>query len=486
MGDSEAMGLDELPNHLLHRILQVGDLEAVDLAMLEMSCYTFRAAGGIEPYRFKSMTENAALLYCQSDPLFVRLPPTLQAQLINRCRGNRKLVMRFLQATHQAANGVCTPHGQVQVVAGKYLTFLIKGEGKLFGCGSNQFGILGQGPLMVECRAPVKVPVPSGCRVKQISGTHHHVAFVTENGEVFTYGDNSSGCCGHGDIEGPIYTPTLVESLSGIPCKQVSTGLSFTAAVTTEGVIYTWGSGSHGQLGHGDTVEQSQPLQIESLSSIGVVTQVATGASYTLALMDNGDLYSFGYGANYCLGHDDSASEWQPRRVALDENCFFTSVAAADEHSVAIDSQGQVYTWGKGYCGPLGHGVEDDVREPKVVEVLRNILAVQVSAQRRKTFVLADTGQIFAFGWIGVESLGLPSQSVLGLPTNSKALIPMHIAFEGPFAKQNIGQVSAGFYHTASISREGLFLSIGDDEKGQLGFDIDFPKWPFLQSSALQ
>lgn len=72
------------------------------------------------------------------------------------------------------------------------------------------------------------------------------------------------------------------------------------------------------------------------------MTQVTTGASFTLALMDNGDLYSFGYGANYCLGHDDSASEWQPRRVALDENCFLTSVAAADEHSVAIDSQGQV------------------------------------------------------------------------------------------------------------------------------------------------
>jgi alpha-tubulin suppressor-like RCC1 family protein len=97
-------------------------------------------------------------------------------------------------------------------------------------------------------------------------------------------------------------------------------------------------------------VEQSHPVQIDSLSSIGAVTQVATGASYTLALMDNGDLYSFGYGANYCLGHDDSASEWQPRRVALDENCFLTSVAAADEHSVAIDSQGQVSCSPSLYC----------------------------------------------------------------------------------------------------------------------------------------
>lgn len=122
----------------------------------------------------------------------------------------------------------------------------------------------------------------------------------------------------------------------------MSTGLSFTAAVARKGELYTWGSGSHGQLGHGDTVEQSHPVEVESLSAIGAVAQVSTGSSFTLALMDDGDLYSFGYGANYCLGHDDTASEWQPRLLDDSENCFFTSVAAADEHSVAIDSQGQV------------------------------------------------------------------------------------------------------------------------------------------------
>lgn len=70
------------------------------------------------------------------------------------------------------------------MVTGKYLTFLIKGEGKLFGCGSNQFGVLGQGPLVADCATPVEVQMPFRCRVTQVSGTHHHVAFVTENGEV--------------------------------------------------------------------------------------------------------------------------------------------------------------------------------------------------------------------------------------------------------------------------------------------------------------
>lgn len=94
-----------------------------------------------------------------------------------------------------------------------------------------------------------------------------------------------------------------------------------------------------------------------------------------------------------------------------------------------------------------------------------------MSAQRRKTFVLADTAQIFAFGWNGFESLGLP--------TESKALRPTQVAVGIILAKQHIGHVSAGFYHTACITREGLLVPFGDNESGQLGFDAGYPRWRF-------
>jgi alpha-tubulin suppressor-like RCC1 family protein len=80
------------------------------------------------------------------------------------------------------SDSASTLHLQAQVVTGKYLTFLVK-DGKLFGCGSNQFSVLGQGPMVAECRNPVEVEMPIGCRVKQISATHHHVSLVTEMGE---------------------------------------------------------------------------------------------------------------------------------------------------------------------------------------------------------------------------------------------------------------------------------------------------------------
>ncbi|KAL3687750.1 hypothetical protein R1sor_014059 [Riccia sorocarpa] len=464
MGDNGGFGLDQLPNHLLQKILQLGDLGAADLASLEVSCYTFRAPLGLGPIRFKSMTENVAYQACQSDGLFRRLPQVKQSQLVNRCQGNWKWVLRFLKAFHQAASGVSTTDGNVQVVAGKYLTLFIDWNGILYGCGSNQFGILGQGPSVSECSSPVIIRLPTGLPVLQVSANHNHVALVTRNGEVYTYGDNSSNCCGHGDIEGPIYQPTIVEALRGIPCRQVSAGLSFTAAVTRDGVLYTWGSASHGQLGHGDTAEQSHPVRVDSLSEAGVVRHVVTGASYTLAVMEDGKLYSFGYGNNFCLGHGGFGNELLPREVTSfdEDNTFIISVSAGDEHCVALDSRGYVFTWGKGYCGPLGHGDETDQQTPKVVRRLMQARAIQISARKRNTFVLTDSNELFAFGWMGFGALGFGNKG-----TSDKVLEP-------ELLRLRVAQVTAGYYHTVCTTHEGLLLGFGDNDKGQLAFDPKF------------
>ncbi|OAE19935.1 hypothetical protein AXG93_1520s1080 [Marchantia polymorpha subsp. ruderalis] len=426
MGDDGAPGLDQLPHHLLQRILQLGDFEAADLASLEASCYTFRAATGLGPIRFKSMTENTALQACQSDSLFKRLPHSLQSQLAIRCNGNWKMVLRYLKAFQQAVTGVTTYDGKVQVVAGKYLTLFIDSRGSLYGCGSNKFGVLGQELSVSECRIPVciQVPVP----VLQVSASSHHVALVSRNGEV-------------------------------------STGLMFTAALTREGEVYTWGSSSNGQLGHGDMVDQSRPVRIEALVDAGHVIQVATGPSFTFALLDCGKLYSVGGGNNYCLGHGDFSNDAHPREVLFfdEQKVFVSYVAAGDEHAVAIDSSGYVYTWGKGYCGPLGHGNEEDQVIPKLVEKLRDVRAVQVSARRRKTFVVTDTSELYGFGWMGLGSLGLENRG-----TSEKILEPELVP------GLRVAQVSTGNYHTVATSPEGYLKGIGDSGTSQLNFSEKF------------
>lgn len=86
-----------------------------------------------------------------------------------------------------------------------------------------------------------------------------------------------------------------------------------------------------------------------------------------------------------------------------------------------------------------------------------------MSAWRRKTFVLADSGKMLAFGWMAFGSLGLGNKD-----SSDKVLEPVGIR------EHHIAQVSAGLYHTVAVDSDGLLLPFGDNEKGQLGFDSGF------------
>ncbi|XP_047306583.1 PH, RCC1 and FYVE domains-containing protein 1-like [Impatiens glandulifera] len=155
--------------------------------------------------------------------------------------------------------------------------------------------------------------------VYDVSALYRHAAFITQSGEVFTCGNNSSGCCGDGggggggDIDNRILRPRLVEgALKGIPCKQVVVGYKFTVFLTRDGRVYTCGRNNHSQLGHGDSVDRPTPTIVESLVDC-VVVQVSAGLTFTLAVTSDGNLYSFGSGEDDgCLGHGVEQNELRP------------------------------------------------------------------------------------------------------------------------------------------------------------------------------
>lgn len=191
---------------------------------------------------------------------------------------------------------------------------------------------------------------------------------------------------------------------------QVATGLNFTVFLTRHGCVYTCGANTHGQLGHGDTIDSPTPKMIEMPEGIGSIVQIAAGPNYVLAVTDNGLVYSFGSGSNFCLGHGEQHDEFQPRAIQKfkRQGIHVVRVSAGDEHAVALDSNGfvslltgdkisifyccawhvfdfcqkprklQVHTWGKGYCGALGHGDEIDKTTPELLTKLKSHLAVQV------------------------------------------------------------------------------------------------------------
>lgn len=125
---------------------------------------------------------------------------------------------------------------------------------------------------------------------------------------------------------------------------QVAAGLSFTVFLTRHGHVYSCGSNTCGQLGHGDTLERPTPKLIEQFESVGPVAQIAAGPSYVLTVTESGAVYSFGSGQNFCLGHGEQHNELQPRQVQSfrRRGIHVVRVSAGDEHAVALDSNGLV------------------------------------------------------------------------------------------------------------------------------------------------
>jgi alpha-tubulin suppressor-like RCC1 family protein len=405
-----------------------------------------------------------------------------QKELFDRCDGNWKRILKFLQSVEQSSDMVETSTGNMQITTGRYHTLLISGSA-VYSCGSSLCGVLGQGPETTQCVAFSRINFPSLARVTQVAASHNHTAFVLQSGEVFSCGDNSSFCCGHRDTTRPIFRPRLVEALKEVPCKQVATGLNFTAFLTRQGHVYTCGTNSHGQLGHGDNLDRPTPKIVEPLEKIGSVIQIATGPSYVLAVTDTGEVYSFGGGSNFCLGHGEQHDEFQPRLIQTfrRNNIHIVRVSAGDEHAVALDSNGYVYTWGKGYCGALGHGDEIDKTTPTFLTSLKSRVAVQVCARKRKTFVLVDSGSVYGCGWMSFGSLGFPDRGV-----SDKGMKPRVLdSLKG----HHVSQISTGLYHTVVISNQGRLFGFGDNERAQLGHDslraCLEPTEIFIQETAL-
>ncbi|XP_047306578.1 ultraviolet-B receptor UVR8-like [Impatiens glandulifera] len=223
--------------------------------------------------------------------------------------------------------------------------------------------------------------------VYDVSALYRHAAFITQSGEVFTCGNNSSGCCGDGggggggDIDNRILRPRLVEgALKGIPCKQVVVGYKFTVFLTRDGRVYTCGRNNHSQLGHGDSVDRPTPTIVESLVDC-VVVQVSAGLTFTLAVTSDGNLYSFGSGEDDgCLGHGVEQNELRPRLVDFFKrrDIHILRVSAGLSHVVALDSSGLVYTWGRGVTGQLCNGgYINHLSTPHLVNHLKSQIAIQ-------------------------------------------------------------------------------------------------------------
>nr|XP_012152188.1 PREDICTED: E3 ubiquitin-protein ligase HERC2 [Megachile rotundata] len=287
----------------------------------------------------------------------------------------------------------------VHIAGGSKTLFVVSQEGKLYACGEGTNGRLGLGDDGNACE-PKPIPFLSQYVIKKVavhSGGKHALA-LTQDGRVFSWGEGEDGKLGHGNCSS-LDKPRLIESLKSKRIRDVACGSGHSAAITSSGELYTWGLGEYGRLGHGDTNTQLKPKLVQSLVGQRVI-QVACGSrdAQTMALTADGSVYSWGDGDFGKLGRGGSDGCYTPLLVDRLNGLGVVQIECGAQFSLALTKYGEVWTWGKGDYFRLGHGNDHHVRKPTLVEGLRGKKVIHVAVGALHCLAVTDTGQVYAWG----------------------------------------------------------------------------------------
>lgn len=287
----------------------------------------------------------------------------------------------------------------IHIAGGSKSLFVVTQEGKVYACGEGTNGRLGLCHSN-NVSSPRQISALSQYVVKKVAvhSGGKHAMVLTVDGRVFSFGEGDDGKLGHCSRLS-CEKPRLIEALKSKRVRDIACGSSHSAAITSSGELYTWGCGEYGRLGHGDNVTQLRPKQVKALASQRVV-QVACGSrdAQTLALTDEGMVYSWGDGDFGKLGRGGSEGCSVPHNVEKLNGVGIIQIECGAQFSLALSRTGLVWTWGKGDYFRLGHGADQHIRKPSVVECLRGRKIVHVAVGALHCLAVTDTGQVYAWG----------------------------------------------------------------------------------------
>ncbi|KAG2465529.1 HERC3 ligase, partial [Polypterus senegalus] len=201
-----------------------------------------------------------------------------------------------------------------EISCGQAHCLALNEKGQVFSWGSGRYGQLGLGTEEEVVRVPRLIKKLCEHRITQAACGSQHCIVLSKDGQLFAWGQNTNGQLGLGKGESNKISPQPLRSLAGVPLAQISAGGGHSFAVSLSGAVFGWGRNGAGQLGLNDKQDRAFPCHIKSLRNQKVV-YISCGEDHTAALTKDGGLFTFGAGSHGQLGHDSTSDEILPRRV---------------------------------------------------------------------------------------------------------------------------------------------------------------------------
>ncbi|CDW84371.1 UNKNOWN [Stylonychia lemnae] len=260
-------------------------------------------------------------------------------------------------------------------------------------------------------------------QVTWLSCGFEHCLALTTSGQVASWGYGASGCLGHGDYQ--TYTkPRYIENsiLDGKYIVYAEAGGYHNAAIDQYGNLFTWGRSDVGQLGFtkGQLQKdqmgyvQIQPNQLSFFTNLSKrIKQVALGEAHTIVLDHEGQVYSFGWGEHGQLGVKISETSQDNQQFTINKIQFFErfpciKICAGSVFSAALtELHGKIYVWGSGKNGQLGLGNIKNSMYPTCVDYLANEKILDISCGDSHVLALSEKGKVYGWGQGITQSISL-------------------------------------------------------------------------------
>ncbi len=381
---------------------------------------------------------------------------------------------------------------KLQVIAGSHQSAYINGNNKLYMCGRNNLGAIGNGSTndiysltAVSGNIAFKEVSLGKSSTLLISNTTYTPGFslgIATNGDLYSWGGNKYGQLGNNKTSttATVLTPTKVAS----SIQKVSAGQNHCIALNSSGKLLTWGSATSGKLGNGSTSGTvTSPTQLNVSTTF---KEISAGYSHSIAIDKDGYLWSWGSASSGKLGNNNTSTTVKvPTKVPnMPSNIKFTKISAGYDHNLAIDTNGNIWSWGANTKGQLGRGFKvanlNNLNTRRVTsragititnttvkvptQITTGTKFIDISCGYQYSMFIDENGNLYGCGLNDFGQLGTGNNE--DQKTVTKITIPNN---------QPVLKVSATVKHTLIIDAQENIRVFGNNAYGQLGNNYTSP-----------
>lgn len=258
----------------------------------------------------------------------------------------------------------------------------------------------------------------------------------------------------------------MAEPIADFPCEQYSasmmdigSSLNVEQIVCSEKCIYILSSKGEVYCLDSDLSSEQRPRLMEDFGSHPVIQLAAhCEGKHILALNSEKQVFSWGAGECGRLGHGDTLSKTSPTRIQYFVEHSIEKVFCGAAYSAAITNTGTLYTWGRGFYGSLGHGTSEDHLIPTVVQSLcgQTVVDVALGSGDSHSLCVTEDGSVFAWGDNDFGKLG--NGSCMGSHS------PVQIV-----GLSSVIRIYSGSQFSVALTSKGKVFTWGKSHGGRLG-----------------